>query len=187
MDKIGSKIKELRVSKGYTLKDISKKTDLTVSFLSQLERSKTSVTLQSLSKISKALGVNQSYFFGPDEEVTKHIIRNKNQHDVKIHGTNFVYQSLAGNLSNQIFDPMIVVLLPDQNQNRIASMHEGQEFIYVIEGNLTVIIEESTSIIDPGDSFHIDSSTPHTWFNATCEVVKLLYVSSKTHSNFTKS
>ncbi|MEH7236432.1 helix-turn-helix domain-containing protein [Bacillus sp. JJ1562] len=177
---VGKKIRELRIQKGYTLKDVAEKTDLTSSFLSQLERSKTSVTLQSLSKISKALGVPQSYFFTQlhEKDESKQIIRHKKHQDVEIHGANFIYQSLAGDLPNQHFEPMLVILLPDEKKNHKPSTHNGQEFIYVLEGSLTVMIEEAITRLEAGDSFHIDSTTPHTWYNTTPTIVKLLYVSS---------
>ncbi|MFJ5768961.1 helix-turn-helix domain-containing protein [Psychrobacillus sp. NPDC093180] len=183
MKDVGKKIRELRIQKGYTLKDIADKTNLTSSFLSQLERSKTSVTLQSLSKISKALGVTQSYFFTQQEkqEENKQITRHKTHLDVEIHGTNFIYKTLSGNLHNQLFEPMLVILLPAEKQIHQPSTHEGQEFVYILEGTLTVMIEDSITALEAGDSFHIESTTPHTWYNTTSKIVKLLYVSSNSY------
>lgn len=182
MEDVGKKIRELRIQQGYTLKDVADKTNLTSSFLSQLERSKTSVTLQSLSKISKALGVPQSYFFTHQEEQeeTKQIIRHKTNQDVEIHGANFIYKSLAGDLPKKYFEPMLVILLPEEKDHHKPSTHSGQEFIYVLEGSLTVMIEDSVTCLEAGDSFHIDSTTSHTWYNTTSKIVKLLYVSSNT-------
>lgn len=62
-DLIGVKIKSLRKERKLTLKQIADQTNLSISFLSQVERSKSSITLESLKKISEALGVNPSYFF----------------------------------------------------------------------------------------------------------------------------
>lgn len=62
-DIIGAKIKSLRKERKLTLKQIADQTNLSISFLSQVERSKSSITLESLKKISEALGVNPSYFF----------------------------------------------------------------------------------------------------------------------------
>lgn len=60
---IGFSIKKLRKNKKMTLKDVSEKTNLSISFLSQVERSICSVTLESLRKISEALEVSPTYFF----------------------------------------------------------------------------------------------------------------------------
>lgn len=68
MEKIGERIKSIRKEKKMTLKQISEKTNLSISFLSQVEHSKCSITLESLMKISEVLDVNPSFFFSEDDE-----------------------------------------------------------------------------------------------------------------------
>lgn len=181
MDDIGKKIKDLRIEKRLTLQEVAEKTGLSASFLSQVERSKSSITLQSLSKISDALNVSRSYFFSDEREVTE-IFRGHTEENLNLHKANFVYQSLSGKIEHPIFEPMLVVLLPDE-PNVTTSTHQGQEFVYVLEGTLTVLINDKETELEPGDSFHIDSSTPHTWYNKTSKHVKLLYVYSKYEVN----
>lgn len=175
--KIGHLLKELRKKRGLTLKELSTKTGLSTSFLSQLEHAKCSITLQSLSKISDALEVSRSYFF-PEQQDQPQVHESKEANcNFQINQANFIYQSLASNITNPLFEPMLVILFPNNYKN-LTSTHRGQEFVYVLEGVLTVIIGEEENELGVGDSFHIDSSTPHTWFNKTDEVVKLLYVQS---------
>jgi transcriptional regulator with XRE-family HTH domain len=181
MDEIGEMIKKVRIEKGLTLKQVAEKTGLSISFLSQVERSKSSITLQSISKISDALDVSRSYFFSEDENSTNEkteIIRTKGKDQLNFHSSNFVYQGLSGNVKDPIFEPMLVILLPN-NESVTASTHSGQEFVYVLDGALTVLFGEKETELKPGDSFHIDSSSPHTWFNRTTKPVKLLYVYSR--------
>jgi transcriptional regulator with XRE-family HTH domain len=173
---IGEMIKDLRIQKRLTLKQLSEKTGLSSSFLSQVENSKSSITLQSLSKISEALEVSRSYFFSENNQ-TNRFVRKKQENKLNFNHSNFIYQGLSGNISNPIFEPMLVVLLAN-NEKVNASTHKGQEFVYVLEGKLTVLIGEEETEIGPGDSFHMDSTTPHTWYNRTSEPVKLLYVYS---------
>src|SRR5690625_2599240 len=172
MDDIGKQIKKLRLEREMTLKDVSEKTGLSIGFLSQVERDKSSVTLQSISKISDALNVSRSYFF-EDNKNSKRYTEKNNKQIFKFHNSNFIYQSLSGNIENPIFEPMFVVLL-STNEHVTASTHKGQEFVYVLEGTLTVIIEEKETHLKAGSSFHIDSTTPHTWYNGTRDPVKLL-------------
>jgi len=178
MDDIGRKIKKLRLDREMTLKDVAEKTDLSIGFLSQVERGKSSITLQSISKISDALEVSRSYFFNVKDESSE-IRQNNAEPKFKFHNSNFVYQSLSGNLDDPKFEPMLVVLLPTNTHVSGASTHKGQEFVYVLEGKLTVIIEEQRREIMAGSSFHIDSTTPHTWYNNTSDPVRLLYVYSR--------
>ena len=78
-------------------------------------------------------------------------------------------------MDNPLFEPMLVILLQNEEMEKPSS-HSGQEFVYVMEGTLTLVIEDETTILEAGNSFHIDSSIPHTWFNASKDPVKLLYV-----------
>ena len=179
---IGKLLKNLRLEKRLTLKELAQKTGLSISFLSQVENSKSSITLQSLSKIADALEVSRSYFF-PEAEPPKSFVRKKTKGEITLNQSNFIYQSLSNNLSNPLFEPMLVVLLPN-NQKTTSSTHKGQEFVYVLEGTLTLIYNDEEHELESGDSFHMDSTTPHTWFNRTTEAVKLLYVYSISSNGF---
>ena len=182
MDDIGQKIREIRLSKGLKLKEVAELTGLSQGFLSQVETSKSSVTLQSISKIADALEVSRAYFFENEEKPTAKIEIDKEKTESKshfnFHNSSFVYQSLSKKLENPLFEPMLVVLMPtDEEVN--ASIHNGQEFVYVLEGTLTVIIEDEKVQLEKGESFHINSTTLHTWFNNTTQPVKLLYIYAK--------
>lgn len=178
MDGIGSKIRKARKSKKLTLNELSDLTGLSQGFLSQVERSKSSVTLQSLSKISDALQISRSYFFDEIDENPKKDEINSFTTTTNYHSTNFFYQSLIGDITNPAFEPMIAVLLSEEKKPSPSS-HSGQEFVYVLSGELTLILENNEKILYEGDSFHIESNISHTWFNATKNVTKLIYV----HSN----
>jgi len=178
---IGKRIKELRLSKKMTLKDISEKTNLSMSFLSQVERSLCSVTLLSLRKISEALGVSPSYFFPDTIQIEKDLIRRGNREPVE-HKTSFVYADLSGNVKNPLFVPILVTLMPGDRREPPYS-HEGQEFLYILEGILTVLLDYTEHDLHPGDSLHMDSARPHNWFNKTGKPVRFLYISSSPSQN----
>ena len=56
--------------------------------------------------------------------------------------------------------------------------HEGEEFIYVLEGILTLNVDNTQTDLYPGDSAHIKSISPHNWRNNTSKIVKILTVNS---------
>ncbi len=179
---IGKLLKDLRYNKGLTLKDLAQMSGLSISFLSQVENSKSSITLQSLSKISDALEVSRSYFF-PESEPPKSLVRKNTRGNLNFNQSNFIYQSLSNNIQNSSFEQMLVVFLPN-NEKVTSSTHKGHEFVYVLEGTLSLVQSENEYDLEPGDSFHMDSTTPHTWYNRTNEAVKLLYVYSTSPSSF---
>ncbi len=167
-ENIGINIKTLRQDQQMTLKDLANKTEFSISFLSQLERGKSSATLESLKKISMALGVNPGYFFnnsfGEDTLETEHMKKND------IH-----YQSLHSTIENPAFSPHLVVLAPYQNKGNLIK-HPGQEFLYVLEGELTVQIDDKIYTLEPFESIMFDSSKEHYWFNYTDEDIKFLCI-----------
>lgn len=174
---IGEKIKQLRKEKKLTLKEIAEKTDLSISFLSQVERMKSSLTLESLKKISEVLQVNPSYFFSTNTEQTQPtVIRGiDSANDLTVN--QFIYKDLSGNQGNLGFSPILVILHPGENKGRPFT-HHGKEFLYVLEGTLTVQINDEEYLLQEHDTIIIDCSRPHYWLNTTKQSVKFLCVSS---------
>ena len=64
---------------------------------------------------------------------------------------------------------------PDQNEGNLIQ-HSGQEFLYVLEGQLTVQVDKETYVLNPSDSIMFDSRKEHYWYNYTEEDVKFLCV-----------
>src|SRR5690625_1125719 len=124
---LGEKIRELRNQKKITLKQIANQTGLSISFLSQLEHSKTSATLQSFKKISEALGVNPSYFFSTNDSPTKSIITRAEENDSAFQKSTFIYNDLTGNMVNPLFIPNLIILNPGNHRGNNFT-HKGQEF-----------------------------------------------------------
>ena len=176
-EEIGQRIKDLRVAKGYTLKDVGEKAELSVSFLSLVERGLTSIAITSLKKIADVLNEGLATFFEQPKKTPRHVMRSFEQEVVKIDHSSYIYFSMASDLKDRKLDPMIVHLYPEEDREAVIPYsHAGEEFCYVLEGVLTFIIENEEFILYPGDSLHIHSHTPHIWANFTSKIVKLLYV-----------
>lgn len=179
MENFGGRLKDIRKSKKMTLKQVSEKTKLSIGFLSQVEHSKSSLTLESLIKLSEALGVSPSEFFSEEKPVEQqNMIVNKQSsltEDVMV--SDFIYKDLSGKFPNQKFIPTLVTLRP-RNEGVRPLGHQGQEFIFVLDGILTVIFEAEEVQLNPGESIHMESTIPHNWINRTNESVRILYISS---------
>ncbi len=176
---IGEKINELRSTKGMTLKELSDKANLSVSFLSQAERGLTSIAINSLKKIAQALDVDLHYFFTPPESHRPMIIRSYEHEVIRIDESKLIYHNLGSDISDRQLDPVIVTILPTQNAEEVIPYeHQGEEFVYVLEGIFTIFLEDKQYELYPGDSIHISSTTPHNWANFTNRLVKILAVST---------
>ncbi|MGL6106207.1 helix-turn-helix domain-containing protein [Romboutsia sp.] len=176
---IGLRIKELRNQKNFTLKYLSEQTNLSTGFLSQLERGMTNVAVDSLAKIAKVLDVDLVSFldFKSDNDNSS-IIRSYDRKYTTI-SSEIVQCSLNHNVANFDLLPRIQEIMPNNNDNSEPLelyTHEGEEFIYVIEGILTIHIDCDKSNLYPGDCAHIKSFTPHNWRNDTSMITKILTV-----------
>lgn len=174
---IGSKIKELRTSKKMTLKELSEKTDLSIGYLSQLERGLTSVAISSLENISKALDTELSYFFEPPTANNKRITRSFEQKLSIVENERFIYYNLGNDVETKNISPFLITILPNTTtEEKIPYTHEGEEFVYVLEGVLTVFLENQKHELYPGDSMHINSTLKHNWDNYTSKLVKIISI-----------
>ncbi len=176
---IGKKIKELRLKKGLTLKELSTQTELSIGFLSQLERGLTTIAIVSLEKIAGALGVDLSYFFVVPSRNKKTILRSYEKEVFQVENGQFIHYHLTNEVENKNILPRLIEILPTNNEEKITPYtHEGEEFIYILEGILTLVINEEQYELYPGDSAHIHSDNMHNWANNTNKIIKLLAVNT---------
>ena len=165
---LGLKIKTLRQRKGLTLQQIADKTSLSVPLLSQIESEVVAPPVATLLKISKALSVNIGYFFQEEESGKRAVIVRKNERKQvfrRIHEdpskVGYYYESLAYPKPDKHMEPFQVQFEVKKKEDLIFFNHKGEEFVFVLEGQLECNYEDETFLLDPGDSLYFDSSVPH--------------------------
>lgn len=173
---IGSKIRQLRISKNYTLKQLSEESGFSVGYLSQFERGISSIAIDSLKKLADILGVNLSSFFEGSSP---------NQFYPVVHSFELlpneispqIYQYILNRPSSD-FDMLsrIFLLMPSPGQEPPPEeyCHEGEEFIFVLEGIVTVYLKSEQYVLYPGDCIQIHSTQLHNWANRTNRAAKIL-------------
>lgn len=163
MDDINEKIRDLRIQKELTLKDLSEKTGLSISFLSQVERGTSSLAITSLKKIADALDVPITYFF--EGEVNQSfVVKAWERKSIKIEGSIAKYSRLGGEFSGRLLEPMLVELEPNNKSINVFS-HPGEEFYYVLEGEIVFVVDDREYVLKAGDTIHYPSNLPHYWYN----------------------
>lgn len=178
---IGLKIKELRNSKKYTLKYLSEETNLSIGFLSQLERGLTSVAVDSLAKIAKVLDINVLDFFDYPNDSNHSCITRSYDKKYTVIDSEIIQYTLNKDTFTYDMLPRMQDIMPHKcNSSEEIELysHEGEEFIYVIEGILTLNVDNTITDLYPGDCAHIKSTAPHNWSNNTSKVVKILTVNT---------
>lgn len=174
MEEICQKIKDLRISNNLTLKDLSEKTELSVSFLSQIERGTSSLAINSLKKIADAFDVNITYFFeGTKKE--KYVTKKEEQVPYEVKGLESKYIRLNGEFPARSLAPFLIHLTPKQRRNKTFN-HPGEEFYYVLKGAVVFTVEKDDYYIKEGDAIHFPSELPHFGVNPLDEETILLCV-----------
>jgi transcriptional regulator with XRE-family HTH domain len=174
MDEIYKKIKDLRQAKGYTLKDLSAKTELSVSFLSQVERGSSSLAITSLKKIADAFDVSITEFFDSETNYN-YAVKMENRKPFKIEGSPATYTRLNGEFGGRSLEPLLVTLSPNQEQTQ-SSNHPGEEFYYVLKGAVLFNVDGKEYFVREGDSIHFPSTVSHFWENPLNEESTILCV-----------
>ncbi len=176
---IGEKIKLLRTEKKMTLKDLSDASGLSTGFLSQLERGMSSIAVDILGNIAKILDVDLTYFFESPKERGTFVQRSFERSVFQVENSNYIHYHLTTMVEHSDMLPRLIEILPGQFDETIGEYgHAGEEFVYVVEGVLTLFIDHERKELYPGDIAHYPSTIDHNWANYTNRVVKILVVSS---------
>lgn len=181
MDKeIGRRIKLGRLAKKMTLKELSNKTGLSISFLSMVERGQTSVAIVSLKKIADALSQDVTDFFlkGCKEDTSSlYVIKHGFSPKIRSINGSYIYYSIGNNNHDFSLDPMLITLLPGQNKDDVVMLkHDGEEFTYILEGVVTFFVNKEEITLYPGDSYHGLGNFPHNFVNLSNNNAKVLYI-----------
>jgi len=164
---IGEAIREIREEKGASIDEIANSIGISPSLLSQIENHMTSPSLGALIKISKALNVSLGRILGEEGKEFYSIVRKGERHSTHRYGTKegvgygYSYESLAVGMKERNMEPFLVTLeIVDKNLQKL-SKHEGEEFIFVLEGTVEVQLAEMKDTLYPGDSIYYKSEIPH--------------------------
>lgn len=172
---IGLKVKKLRLDKHMTLKELSSLTNLSTGFLSQIENGKASMAIDTLSKITDVFDVTLPYLFSRQNESSSDMIMRS--YDITYHQRDF--SCIEGNLTrnkkvNKI-QPNLLTLLPYSGQIPTPSTHSGEEFLYVIDGVITLELDQLRETLYPGDSAHFKSTVSHAFWNTTKHIAHVFF------------
>lgn len=172
--KIGKKIRELRTICNLTQEELANRTELTKGYISQLENDLVEPSLSTLEDIVISLGTNLSEFFSTDSG--EQTVFTEKDYFVKNYGK-YEIKWLVPNAQRNEMEPILVTLYPN-SETDVDYPHEGQEFGYVLEGELILSIDGKKQRIKKGETFYYDSTKSHFLKNAKDKVCRVIWVSS---------
>jgi len=181
MATLGQKLRDLRHQKNYKLNDVAEGANLSISFISLIERDKASISVDNLQKLAKFYNVRLFQIFQDIEEEGAFVIRSSQlpSEDALTSKEPTLYQLSPGN--NLSFQSILAIIPVEPNKNEIM-VKQGESFLLVKEGRIEITLpNQSRLILDEGDSAYLtsfkDTSIKNTSYN---QPVSLFILTSST-------
>ena len=174
-EQIGAKIRNLRNQNGLTQEELADRTELTKGFISQMERGLTAPSVSTLLDIVECLGTNLSDFFHEENELQ--IVYPKEDYFEKEDEYKNSITWLIATAQSRSMEPILVQLQPGQSMPE-DKPHEGEEFGYVLDGEIRLHYGEDVYTVRKGDSFIFPANRKHKISSACKKVSSILWISS---------
>ncbi len=165
---VGEKIKQIRELKKVSLEELAERSGIEITMVQKIEQEPNVPSLAPLIKIARALGVRLGTFLDDSDSYGPVVVRSGQHHQ----GLRFTSQtndsrehlnffSLAFDKAGRNMEPFIVDIEPGQQSDYMLSSHEGEEFIYVLNGEIEINYGKEIFILSKGDSIYLDSIVMH--------------------------
>jgi len=159
LSSFGARLRELRRQRGWTLQELACRGGFSKAFLSRLESGNRQASIAAVLTLARIFGVSISSLFEPQLAADPCVIvRGAAAAERSINGLKYAMLSSAGRFFN--LQP-IKVTVPVSRKGNEHYHHEGEEWIYVLSGALTLSLAGKTYDLKPGDAAHFDSRLPH--------------------------
>ncbi|MBX0353410.1 helix-turn-helix domain-containing protein [Bacillus toyonensis] len=159
---IGKKIEKQRKEKGLTSKELANMAEITPSMLSQIERGSANPSIQTLKVLAKALDVPTFSFLLEETNTDDLIVRSHKRKKMII--DNLSYEMLSPNFTGNLATAIMTVP-PNTSSSDNVLEHKGEELAFVLDGTITLYLNEEEYTLETGDSVKIPAYLKHKWVN----------------------
>ena len=171
---LGGKIKQMRNQKGLTQEELADRCELTKGYISQLENNLNSPSIATLTDILSALGSNLSEFF--QEEQEEKVVFTKEEF-IEKDSDGVLFKWLIPNAQKNMMEPVLMELAEGASTAGDIP-HEGEEFGYVLDGEIVIHLGKKKYVCKKGESFYFTSAKSHYIINVKDKTAKFLWISS---------
>jgi len=165
---VGEKIKQIREMRKVSLDELAERSGMDITMVQKIEDGKNVPSLAPLIKIARALGVRLGTFLDDSDSYGPVVVRS-GEHQKGVRFTSQASEarehlnffSLAFDKAGRNMEPFIVDIEPGQQSDFMLSSHEGEEFIYVLDGEVEINYGKEIYKLGKGDSIYLDSIVLH--------------------------
>jgi len=166
---VGQRIRDLRRTRAMSLETVAARTDLSIGFLSQIERGLSSPSLRVLATLADVLGVGIAGLFGAKEDAAAApdaiVTRERQRAELNLWRTGISKQLLSPAGSEGRLNLFLVHMEPGGSTGDELYTHDGEEAGLVIEGEMKLTVDAKSWTLKHGDSFRFASRRPHRFSN----------------------
>ncbi len=173
LKQIGERIRRLRKAAEMTQSELAERSDLTAGFISQLERGKVSISIDSLLMILDALNLHISEFFNDKQE--RVVFQSADAMSLEREGVS-EFLALVPGAANRNMEPVRVRLAPGEETT--LETFSGEQYGYVLSGNITVKYGEKINKASRGQSFYAGGEHVMQISNKSSRDAVFLWISS---------
>lgn len=171
-ESFGVRIKRLRESKGLSLEELSHDTGYPVNFLEEIEEGKTAPPVAVVLQLGRVLKADMDQL---QENRNKEALKRRTtSHKKRV--ASYAYEPLTVVGKEKHLRAYRVTIDPETEHKGVEYHHEGEEFVYVLQGGLTIQVGRNISTLKKGESVSFDSSLSHKLSNPTKDKAELLVV-----------
>jgi transcriptional regulator with XRE-family HTH domain len=176
---IGQNIQSLRNRRGLTLRELSRRTKIAASFLSNLENGKTNVSVSKLKVILAELGTNLGGFFSESSGNGDRIVyRSGELTPLSDPSGRLKIYEVAGKRAGKTFQMLSEIYEPAASTGKEFYTHEGEEAGVVVEGAIELTVDGRSELLHAGDAYCFSSQRPHRMRNTGKKAAQVISVNS---------
>ncbi|GAC1430934.1 MAG: MerR family transcriptional regulator [Terriglobales bacterium] len=169
---IGIRLRQLRIRRKLSLAEVAKVVGISLGFLSALERSHMSASVSTLRKLARFYKTNILDFY--DSAESNHLVRPDHRKVLEA-GPGVRMELLAW--GNAVMEPHLFRIASGAGSGD-SYTHEGEEFLFLLRGELQISLQDQEYHLKAGDSFYFESATPHSWKNSGRSEALVLWINT---------
>lgn len=178
---VGTRLREMRRAAHLRLKDVAARANCSESMLSKIENGNVSPSINTLHRITRALGTSIADLFAKPDAGAPFVLRKGRRPTLVRHplrsGDGVALESLTPFEIEGLLQAQIHIVEPGGASDGLIS-HEGEELGYILDGTLEITVDDHKAVLGPGDSFFFASKRPHGYRNVGDTVVRVVWVNS---------
>ena len=167
----GKKIRQARLAKKLTLDNLANETGFSVDYIKRVESGKKIPPVGTLLQLSRALQIDSSFLLKEQQETLDKRVKAYTKRT-----DNYAYDTLTPGAENKHLKAFRVTIDPMSEHSGVGYRHEGEEFVYVLNGKIEITVGEHVNRLEKDDSLHFNSGIQHNLRNIGNEEAVLIVV-----------